>query len=412
MKQSNIFIKALRSWPKDEQSINARYLIRGGFVNKSSSGIYTFLPLGLRVLRKINNIIRTELNSMGALELLMPVLISRKYWDATNRWDTDVMYRVEDSSGQEYGLSFTHEEVLTPILKNFISSWRDLPVALYQIQTKFRDEPRARSGLLRSKEFPMNDLYSFHQDKEDFEKYYWKVAETYKAIFAGLNLPVVVTKAAGGTFTEDYTHEFQVVAPSGEDTILVCLKCGFAENNEIAKIKAGQACPSCKKGKIQQEKSIEVGNIFPLGTKYSHPVNLSFKTKEGKEAPVIMGSYGIGTSRVMAALVELYHDENGIIWPESIAPYGVHIIELEGGQEMAQMAYEGLSKEGIEILHDDRNDLRAGEKLAEADLIGIPWRIIASKKNSELQKLELKNRREVSSELLTLDEVITKIKKT
>src|SRR3989344_6010568 len=235
MKQSQFFIKTLKETPKDEKSAGAGLLLRAGFIDKNSSGVYTFLPAGLRVLERINKVIREEMNALGASELLMPAFISKKYWQSTDRWDVGVMYKVKDSSGQDYGLAFTHEEVLTPLLKKFISSWRDLPVALYQIQSKFRDEPRARAGLLRTKEFVMKDLYSFHADAKDLDSYYNEAAGGYKKIFKRLGLNAKPVEASGGDFTEEYTHEFQVLTPAGEDEIFYCDKCDFAQNKEIAK---------------------------------------------------------------------------------------------------------------------------------------------------------------------------------
>ena len=331
MLQSKLFSRVSKEFPKDEDAINARYLIRGGFIYKNSAGVFSYLPLGLRVLQKIANIIREEMNAIGGEEMLMPALVEKKYLDATGRWDVDVGFEVagKNDKNASFVLGWTHEEVLTEIASKFVNSYRDLPFAAYQIQTKFRNEPRAKSGILRGREFTMKDLYSFHEDEKDFEKYYEIVAKSYQKIFSRLGLKAFYTVASGGDFTAQHTHEFQVVAPIGEDTIFVCEKCEYSENSEISKLKLGDICSRCG-GLVREEKSIEVGNIFPLGKKYSKPLNLSYVQKDGTRKVVIMGSYGIGVSRVMGTVVEVHHDDRGIIWPESIAPFKVHLIALAG----------------------------------------------------------------------------------
>ena len=410
MRFSNFFVKTLKDLPSREENPSARYLIRAGFIDKNSAGVYTFLPLGLCALEKINKVIREELNRIGASELLMPALISKKYWQVTNRWDVDVMYKVKDSSGQDYGLAFTHEEVLTPLLKKFISSWRDLPVALYQIQSKFRDEPRARAGLLRTKEFVMKDLYSFHADAEDLDSYYNKAAKAYKIIFERLGLKAKPVEASGGDFTEEYTHEFQVLTPAGEDEIFYCDKCDFAQNKEITKAKEGEKCPSCSSGKIIKENGIEVGNIFKLGTKFSEAAELKYKDKEGKDRLVVMGSYGIGPSRIMGAIAEVSRDEKGIIWPEEASPFKVHLVGLEGGKEQAEEIYRTLTRRRVETLYDDREDVSAGEKLTDADLLGITWRIVASARTMKQNKVEIKRRTAQEASEATLAEAVAYVK--
>lgn len=406
MKQSRFFAKTLKEWPSDEESKSARYLIRAGFIDKNSSGVYTFLPLGLKTLEKINKVIREEMNNLGASELLMPALISKKYWQATDRWDVDILYKVKDSSHQDYGLAFTHEEVLTPLLKKFISSYRDLPLGLFQIQSKFRDEPRARAGLIRTKEFVMKDLYSFHADSNDLENYYWRAADAYKKIFSRLGLETKMAEASGGDFTDDYTHEFQVLTPSGEDEIFYCASCDFAQNKEITKVKEGEKCSKCKNGEIKKENGIEVGNIFRLGTRFSEAAGLSYKDREGKNQTVVMGSYGIGPSRIMGALAEVSRDDNGLIWPKDSSPFKVHLLELDGGKAQALKFYEELTEAGIEVLYDDRENASAGEKLTDADLIGISWRAVASSKTSKQNKIELKSRSENESRMADLKEVL------
>ncbi|MBI1957345.1 MAG: hypothetical protein HYS44_02730 [Candidatus Niyogibacteria bacterium] len=410
MRFTQFFIRTQKEWPRDEESANARFLHRGGFIEKIGAGVYAFLPLGLRVLDRINRVIREEMNAIGASELLLPALIPKKYWEATGRWNVPVLYKSADSSGQEYGLGFTHEEVLTPILARRIQSFRDLPQALYQIQTKFRDEPRARFGLIRGKEFVMKDLYSFHADIKDLERFYWVVSDAYKKIFSRLGLPVTVVEAAGGDFTKEFTHEFQVLTPVGEDTIFYCAKCDFAQNKEVAKVSSGDGCPKCQKGKIEESNGIEVGNIFRLGTKFSEAANLVYKDSSGKEQLVVMGSYGIGPSRAMGAIVELNHDDAGIRWPKEAAPFEAHLVALPGGEEQADAAYEHFTEHGFDILYDDRADATPGEKLADADLIGIGWRIVASAKTALCGRLEIKARDSRDAELLTPAESADRIR--
>ncbi|MDO8663962.1 MAG: aminoacyl--tRNA ligase-related protein [Candidatus Liptonbacteria bacterium] len=396
MLQSQLFTKVERAVPKGEVALNAQLLERGGFVYKNSAGVYTFLPLGWRVIQKVAAIIREEMNAVGGQELFMPALVEKKYLDATKRWDVNVGYEVrgKNEKSSSFSLGWTHEEVLTAIAAKYISSYKDLPFAAYQIQTKFRNEPRAKSGLLRGREFMMKDLYSFHVSEKDLLEYYGRVAVAYGKIFNRCGLRTIYTVAAGGTFTISNTHEFQVVSEVGEDTIYVCAKCEYAENSEISKLKDGGKCPKCS-GKIEEKKSIEVGNIFPLGTKYSEAFDLKFRDKDGSEKLVVMGSYGIGLGRLMATAVEVYHDETGIIWPDSIAPFKAHLIELGGANGRA--LYDSLQKEKIDVLYDER-DKSPGEKFAEADLLGIPWRLVVSPKLED--RVEVKKRGAKEAEIL------------
>ncbi|MBU6501129.1 MAG: hypothetical protein KGJ89_04565 [Patescibacteria group bacterium] len=402
MLQSKLFTKILREAPKDEEATNAKLLTRGGFVYKTSAGVYTYLPLGWRVIQKIADIIREEMNAIGGEELQMPALVEKKYWESTGRWSVDIGYEVfgKEEDKPNFVLGWSHEDLLTPIAARNISSYRDLPAAVYQIQTKFRNEPRAKSGLLRGKEFLMKDLYSFHASEKDLLEYYGKVALAYRKIFERCGLKAIYTLAAGGDFTAENTHEFQVVADIGEDTIFVCGKCGYAENKEISKLKSGGKCSQCDGG-VEEKKSIEVGNIFPLGTKYSEAFNFKFRDEDGKEKLVVMGSYGIGIGRLMATIVEVYNDKNGIIWPETVAPFKAHLLALgsvDGGK-----IYQELQKAGVEILYDDR-DTNAGEKFAEADLLGIPWRLVVSPKTGD--KIEVKKRNEEDAQIVSLSEAL------
>jgi len=401
MQQSFLFTKTKKETPRGEKSINAILLQKAGFVHKEMAGVYTFLPLGLRVLRKIEQIIREEIERISGQELLMSVLQPKELWLRTSRWSKgtgEVMYKTKGNG--EVGLGPTHEEMITNIAKNYINSFEDLPLYLYQIQTKFRKEPRARSGLLRGREFPMKDLYSFHPNQKDFQNYYEKVKKAYFKIFQRCGLQTILTEASGAGFTEGFTHEFQVLAKGGEDTIIYCPKFHFSQNQEITKFKPGDKCPICKE-RLKKGKSIEVGNIFPLGTKYSKDLALFFQDKDGQRKPPIMGCYGIGISRTMAAIVEVHHDKLGIIWPRQVSPFDVHLLLLKSGEqakdkkikETCKKLYESLQKGKIEVLYDDREDKSAGEKFADADLIGIPWRVVISERTLQKNSVEVKERK-------------------
>lgn len=414
MLQSQLFTKTLKLAPADEPSANAQLLTRGGFVYKNSAGIYTFLPLGWRVIEKICNIIRDEMRAIGGVELFMPALVDKKYLEATGRWGIGIGYKVSTSNSQlvtpNFVLGWTHEEVITAIAAKYVNSYKDLPFAVYQIQTKFRAEPRAKSGLLRGREFLMKDLYSFHTAEKDLFSYYDKVKKAYLRVFKRCGLKdIYYTLAGGGDFTMQNTHEFQVLASVGEDTIFYCKKCKYAENAEISKLATGSRCPQCK-GEVDKSNAIEVGNIFPLGTKYSDAFGLRYSDKNGQKHSVVMGSYGIGISRLMAAIVEIYHDEKGIVWPSSVAPFVAHLIEIRNPKSSSRIKtsfgagrnskeraaatklYSDLQKQGIEVLYDDRMDKTPGEKFADADLIGIPYRIVVSEKTLQAGSVEVKQR--------------------
>lgn len=392
MLQSHLFTKVQKSFPKDEEAINAKYLLRAGFVQKMSAGVYAYLPLGLRVLQKINAIVREEMNAIGAEELLFSTLVAREYWEKTGRWGIKVGYEFKAPSGEDVALGWSHEEEAAAIATHFISSYKDLPKGVYQIQTKFRDEPRAKAGLLRGREFLMKDLYSFHASKEDLDRYYEAVISAYRKMLKRLSLNARLTEAGGGAFTKEYTHEFQVLNPAGEDTVFSCTKCDWSRNKEIAHGTEQHTCPQCS-GKVREAQGIEVANVFKLGTRYSDAFGVNFTDEKGKSHPVIMGSYGIGPSRIMGTLVEEYHDEIGIIWPKSVAPFAVHLLAFPGTNKAvatrAEKLYTSLTKIGIEALYDDR-DASPGHKLNDADAIGIPYRAIVSEKTGA--KIELKER--------------------
>jgi len=393
MRYSELFGKTAREAPKDESSANAQLLIKAGFVEKLFSGVFEILPLGLVVVKKISNIVREEMNAIGGQEVSLTSLQPKELWDEHGRWEKlkGAMYQLRDSSGKDIGLGFTHEEPMVDLVRSRVNSYKDLPIYLYQIQNKFRDEPRPRSGLIRGREFLMKDLYSFSSSKEELDRFYELCAGAYKKVFDRLGLETVYTEAAGGVFTNDNTHEFQVLSEAGEDTIFVCDKCDFAQNKEIAKVKNGDKCPNCD-GQVKEERAIEVGNIFRFGTAYAESMNLNFTDVDGKKKPIYLGSYGIGITRSLASIVEVSHDEKGIIWTESVAPAQIHLISL-GANSEADKLYEKLTKEGKEVLYDDR-DVSAGVKFSDADLIGIPQRWVISEKTLKENSVEVKKRNE------------------
>lgn len=404
MLYSKLFGKTIKDVSKDEVSVNAKLLIRAGFIRKEVAGVYSFLPLGLRVLNKISNIVREEMDKAGGQELLLPSLQNKENWIKTGRWDKfDALFKVTSSFEKEYALGPTHEEVLVPLVSEFVNSYHSLPVYLYQIQNKFRDEARAKAGLLRGREFLMKDFYSFHETEEDLMDFYEKMKKTYKAVFERMGLDAIETKASGGTFS-DFSHEYQVITESGEDEIIYCPGGDFSENTEVATVKEGKQC-DLGHGPLKKAKAIEVGNIFPLKDKFSKPLDLKFKDKDGKENYVMMGCYGIGISRLMGTIVEVKNDDKGIIWPSSVAPFDVHLIGIEGSESWAKDAYEKLEKAGVDVLWDDRENATAGQKFADADLIGIPVRLVVSKKVGE-GKIEVKKRDETESKIMGIEDVI------
>ena len=408
MKQSQLFGKTTYEVPKDEQSVNARLLIRGGFVDKLMAGVYTYLPLGKRVLAKIENIIREEMDAIGGQEILMPALQNKEDWMITERWDIDVMMKVKTFFDKEYGLGWTHEEVVTPLAKKYIRSYKDFPFSVYQIQTKFRSEKRAKSGILRGREFSMKDLYSFHTSEEDLDKFYDLVKDAYFKIFdrAGIKDKTYFTFAGGGAFSK-YSHEFQTLTSAGEDIIYICDKCNIAVNQEIIE-DLENTCPKCGNKKLKKEKAIETGNIFKLKTRFTEAFNFKFLDRTGKENIPLMGCYGMGPSRLMGTIVELFNDENGIIWPKSIAPYQVHLVCLGNDDSVikeAEKIYNSLQKEKIEVLYDDRDE-SAGVKFKDSDLIGIPLRIVISKKTLEKDSVETKRRNEDGFEMIRINKLM------
>src|SRR3989338_9238369 len=357
MLYSQLFGKTSKTAPADADCVNARLLTQAGFISKQMAGVYNYLPLGLRVLGKIQNIIREEMNAVGGNEILMPTLTQEENYKTTGRDNMDILFRTIGPGEATYFLNPTHEEIVTPLVKKYGFSYQDLPQAVYQLQNKFRNEPRAKSGILRGREFNMKDLYSFHTDEADLDSFYEKVKKAYFKIYerVGLGDRTVLAYASGGSFSK-YSHEFQTISHVGEDTIYLCERCHVAVNKEI--IHEQTSCPECGSTKLTERHSIEVGNIFKLGTRFSKAVDLTYADKSGAAHPVIMACYGIGPSRLMGTLVEIFHDEKGIIWPESVAPFHVHLVGLDMDTRIvrnrAQRLYERLQKKGVRVLFDDR----------------------------------------------------------
>lgn len=408
MRYSQLFGKTVKNVSSDLESRNAELLTKAGYVDQLTAGVYTYLPLGLRVLNRIKDIVREEMDAIGGQEILMPALTPKEPWKISGRWDDpgrEVMFQLEGHGDKEYALGWTHEEIVTPLVKKFVKSYKDLPVMVYQIQDKFRNEARAKAGLLRGREFSMKDLYSFHRDEAGLEAYYEKSKQAYLNVYKRCGIDALVVEASGGAFSK-YSHEFQVLTDSGEDLVFYCASCRYAQNKEIAEIKSGDACPKCKEGKVTEGKAIEVGNIFMLKTRFTDAFDFKYIDETGKPQPVMMGCYGIGPSRVMGTIAEIYNDANGLKWPAAIAPFDLHLIELkskdEKVREQATALYGALMQAGLEVLYDDREDKGAGEKFGDADLIGIPKRIIISEKTLKDESVEIKDRASGETKMVKL----------
>lgn len=410
MKYSKLFSKTLKSAPANADTVNHKLLVQAGYVRQVMAGVYTYTPLGIRVLNKISNIIREEMNAIGGQEVLMPLLHPSSIWKQTGGWDKiDVLFKVKSRTGRDYALAQSNEETVTPLVKEWIHSERDLPLAVYHINSKFRDELRSKSGILRGREFLMKDMYSWHATQEDFDRFYQIVKEAYFRVFNRLGLSAKATEASGGAFTEKVSYEFEVLSEAGEAHILHCPSCNWCVNSDdITAYKEGQECHKCGKAKLESAKAAELGNVFDLGTKYTKAFDISINNANGEKIYPIMGCYGIGISRTMGVLVETFHDERGIIWPESVAPFKVHLISLVGKNgEVAKRAdevYTQLTLAGIEVLYDERDSAGAGAKLADADLLGIPYRVVVSEKTGDA--VELKKRSEKESKLISTEELL------
>lgn len=406
---SELFTKTRKDAPKDELSNNAKLLARSGFVSKQSAGVYAYMPLGLKVLRNIEKIIREEMNALGAQEVLLTTLQEPQVWEITGRWSDKVVddwFKTKLRGGTELGLANTHEEALVSLLTQYVDSYQDLPLSVYQIQTKFRNELRAKSGLLRGREFLMKDMYSFSRSTQEHSEFYERAKEAYARIFqrVGIGEQTFVTVASGGTFSQEFSHEFQMLCEAGEDDIYLDPATKLAVNAEVYSEQT-LASLGLSGVELQKHKAIEVGNIFSLGTKYSKPLELKFKNNQGVSEPVIMGCYGIGLGRLMGAIVESSHDEAGIIWPKSVAPAQVHLVSLGQTASEADMVYSRLLKHGVEVLYDDRDE-SAGVKLADADLMGLPYRLIVSQKSLASGSAELKERSSDQARLVKLDRLV------
>jgi prolyl-tRNA synthetase len=406
--QSTFPSRCLKETPKEEVSINSIWLIRGGFVNRLMGGVYSYLPLGLRVLQKIENIVREEMNALGSAEILMPALHPQQLWETTGRWDkmTDIIYQVPIGDDKAFGLGPTHEEVVTPLMGQIIQSYKDLPISVYQIQTKYRKEARPKSGMLRGREFRMKDMYSFHVENEGLDAYYDRVIEAYHAIFrrCGIGDRTFLTYASGGAFSK-YSHEFQALTPHGEDTVYLDREKKIAINKEVIDEVADEL--GIDKDKVEVVRAIEVGNIFKLGTRFSDAFGLSAADQTGAKRKVGMGCYGLGTSRAIGTIVELCHDDNGIIWPLEVAPFDIHFIVLGKDESIlasARKAADPFVAAGREVLIDDRN-CSAGQKFAESDIIGIPFKVIFSSKLQEKGMAEIKNRKSGETVECAIDDV-------
>lgn len=399
MRQSRLFTRTRKHPPADEHSKNAQLLIRAGFIHKELAGVYTFLPLGLRVIENIKHVIREELNAVGAQEIAMTALQQKDVWERSGRWSDAVVddwFKTTLKNGAPLGLAFTHEEPITSIMRGFISSYKDLPVFAYQFQTKFRNEMRAKSGIMRGKEFIMKDLYDFCTDKQQHDAFYETMKSVYATIFSrvGLGERTYLTMSSGGTFSK-YSFEFQTITDAGEDTIVYDEERKIAINKDDVSDELFADFGLDKRTlRLKEAKSVEVGDIYSLGEKYSTALGLTYKDATGIERPVYMGSYGIGIPRLMGTIVEVHHDERGIIWPEEVTPFDVHLIRLGTHADVvlgSDRLHDDLTRLGRSVLYDDR-DMRAGEKFADSDLIGIPFRVIVSEKNDGSKQCEVVHR--------------------
>jgi prolyl-tRNA synthetase len=406
MRQSKLFLKPKKEILKKDIPISFYYLLRADFIEPSISGVFRFLPLGLRVIKKIENIIRREMGKLQAQELFLPAFQKKDLWLKTERWEKidPPLFILKDRHKKEIALAPTHEEEIVDIVKKRVHSYRDLPVYLFQIQNKFRNEQRPSGGLLRAREFLMKDLYSFHADKKDLLEFYEKVKNAYFNIFKDCGLKTICVEAHSGTIGGDFSHEFMVEDEVGEDTIFLCEKCNFSAN--IEKVGEKKECPNCG-SPLLKKRAIEVGHIFSLGEKYTVPLEATFKDKDGKEKFILMGCYGIGIGRLMATVVQVNHDKQGIIWPPKISPFDVHLITIgnvSGLKKEAERIERFLENVGVEVLYDDR-EVSVGEKLVEADLLGISLRMVLSEKTLSKGKVELKRRGEEKIKFFPLKDI-------
>lgn len=411
MRLTQLFTKTRKQAPADEVSKNAQLLIKAGFIHKEMAGVYSFLPLGLKVLDKISNIVREEMNAVGGQEILMTALQLQERYELTDRWDdakVDNWFKTKLANGSELGLGFSHEENLTPIVQEYVNSYKDLPIAPYQIQTKFRNELRSKSGIMRGREFLMKDMYSYSIDQAQHDEYYEKVKQAYYKVYERLGIgdQTFIAFASGGSFSK-YSHEFQTLSEAGEDTIYLDRAKKIAINKEVYNDEVISEL-GLNKADLEEVRAIEVGNIFGLGTKFTAPFGFTVDDQDGKAITPIMGCYGIGISRAMGTIAELMSDDKGLVWPANIAPAQVYLARLgdeEAVVKAADSLYHQLQETNIEVLYDDR-DVRPGQKFADADLMGIPYRIVVSAKTVAANKVEFKARSETDSTMSDVPEVL------
>lgn len=407
MKRSQLFIKTQKDAPTDEVAKNAQLLIRAGFVHKTMAGVYSYTPLGIRVVEKIKQIVREEMNALGSQELIMTALQRAETWQGTGRWDDDVVdiwFKTKLKDETELGLAWSHEEAIIEMMKQHVNSYKDLPTSVYQFQTKFRNELRSKSGIMRGREFVMKDMYSCSLNEEQHEEFYQSCIEGYKKVFTrlGIGKETFVTFADGGAFTK-FSHEFQTVCEAGEDVIFVNREKGIAVNEEVMTDENLKQMGVTKE-ELEEVKSAEVGNIFNFGTQKSEDMDFSFTNAEGKKQYVHLGSYGIGITRVMGVIAEMFSDEKGLVWPINTAPFHVYLATIGDVKDKAEQLYTELQAGGIEVLYDDRDE-RPGAKFADAELMGVPYRIVLSDRSLESSSVELKSRVEDSTEMIPLSEI-------
>ena len=411
MKRSELFTKTTKTVPADETSRNAKLLIQAGFVHKEMAGVYAYLPLGLRVLEKIKQIVREEMNGIGGQELLMTNLQPRSVWETTGRWNdslVDIWFKTELKNGDQVGLAWSHEEPIMHMLSDYVHSYKDLPVAVYQFQTKLRNELRAKSGIMRGREFLMKDMYSVHATKEDLEQFYGQVIAAYQRIYdrLGIGDQTYVTFAAGGAFTK-FSHEFQTICPAGEDWLYLDRERNIAVNEEVLDTAITEL--NLNRDNLEKVRSAEVGNIFNFGIDKAEQMGVNFTDKDNTQKPFYYGSYGIGITRVMGVIAELFSDERGLIWPANIAPYQVYLVNIGEGEDVQTMArkiYNELLARGVEVLWDDR-DVRPGEKFADCDLMGIPVRVVVSDKTIAAGGVEYKKRANSEVNIISQTELLS-----
>ncbi len=415
MRQSQLFTRTRKENPADEVAKNAQLLIRGGFIHKEMAGAYDWLPLGLRVVSNIKKIVAEEMEAIGSQELIMTALQNKEVWEKTGRWDdekVDIWFKTALKNGTEVGLGWSHEEPIVEMMKSYITSYQDLPVYVHQFQTKLRNEVRAKSGVMRGREFVMKDMYSFCASEEAHTDFYKKATDAYLQVCKRLGLGDItyVTSASGGAFTDNFSHEFQTICEAGEDAIYVHKKDNYAVNEEIF-TDATLAKLGAQKDDFEMKKAAEVGNIFTFGTEKCEQMGLAFTDAEGKKQPVYLGSYGVGVTRLVGVIVEIFSDDKGIVWPKSIAPFQVHLVAFGEDMTEAETLYKKLVDSGVEVLFDDRSGVQPGEKFADADLLGMPLRVVVSKRSLENGGAEIKKRTETESVIVALNEVVAHVQK-